>query len=384
MKLKKELDEQKYINRNILFSTCALVDDKIYSFTNCENLPIIMELSSKKIIFLDNLINYKPFIVDGMICDRKDIFVFSLDGKRLMKFNVYERTCQYYDIDCHEKDWGNYAAFARYGKYLYIFPKYKDMLVRVDVELGVVTQGKYVKLNQKEKVFFSCGYQAGSIVWLLHMQGDLIVAYNLEQDNWQKYKLPIKINDGVHIVEHNNMLYILSSEGNIYCWNILENSIRNFADCSKWGNGINEFSKIVITDKIIYLLPALGENILIMSLDGKIDLYHSYPKNFQYYGPEGWYKYYGYCENEDYYFFAMRTATFILRIGKRDGKVQWITPKLPLYKEYIKVCMWYRGILQERETCLNKFFICINSDFTSFLNHKYAAGNQIWEKLKNI
>ena len=242
-----------------------------------------------------------------------------------------------------------------------------------------------VDMEQESSGYFSCGCQLENVMWLFNEQRNLLVAYDMQQDRWEQYNLSIKIDQCAHMVEYNNMLYILDAGGVIYCWDIAEKLIELFADCRNNEHNIFEFARIVVTDKKFFLLPSVGESIFEIALDTrKANLYCRYPIGFQYIVPKGCSKYYGYCEDEDNYFYAMRTVAFILRIGKRDGEIQWIKPEVPLYKEYMKTCIKYGVIFQETEYCSNKSLF-INDIFKEPSNQNYAnVGVEIWENIKDI
>ena len=380
-----------------LFSICTLMEGRIYAFTAFDRLPIRFDLQTEKIILVEDIKDYDPsFVADNILSIGDNIFVLELNGRRLMQYKVHEGNCQYFEIDSSTGEWGNYAAFAAYGKYLYIFPKYKDMIVRIDFELGRVTKDlksysnmrKCFNIDQDENAYFSYGFQSGKLIWLFFTQSNLIAVYDMEQEKWGKYKLSVEIKNCVHAMEYNHKIYILSSEGKVYCWNISENKIVTLADCSKNSDDANKFSRIAVTDQYIYVLPALGEDIYIISLDtSKIELYHSYPDNFKYCGPIGWSKYYGYCENDNYYLFAMRTATFILCIDKKNGKIHWIKPKLPLYVESLKVfaAYWKKSVFHEKELSLEELFIYVKDKrINNHMQTSVNRGDQIWGIFKAI
>ncbi len=82
------------------------------------------------------------------------------------------------------------------------------------------------------------------------------------------------------------------------------------------------------TERNIWLLPSLGEEIYIYSFaDESMLEYSNYPQDFKYKTNRGWSKYYGYTENEGRYFWAMRAANYILTINKENGTGAWFQPK---------------------------------------------------------
>lgn len=397
-----KLKKQEYMEKSILFSTCALVKGKIYAITNIDNIPLVMDLKSEEISINDHLHGYnKSFTADEMICDGKDIYIFSLDGKSIMHFDAEGSSCQYYEIDCGEQAWGNYTAIAKYREFLYIFPKYKNAVIRFDTKTKAVKKESKLFNKMAENVkadgknpFFVCGCQSENKVWFLHSLGNLIVAYDMEQDRWEEYALPLRIMDCVYVVKYNNILYILSSEGRIYCWSVTEKFIWLLAECSNEVNKVWEFGRIVVTDEKIIVLPALGTDIVLFSLDGmQMDIYHDFPKDFQYCGPSNWSKYYGYCEDEVHYYFGLRCMTHIMCIEKQHGEIKWIKPKLPAFADYMKYKLSaftdhkkYKGdLVRETSWGLLEFLSGVDSDGEyNQWSDSVDVGQRIWKLMQDV
>lgn len=377
------------MGKEILFSTCVLVNNKVYAFSSFGNLPMTINLENGDVIFTEDLINFDLFTVDAILSDDKNLYVFSIDGKILMKFGLVEKVCQYYEINCGKRDWDNYGGIAKYGKYIYIFPKYVSNIVKIDIESGEIKKDVrlYIDLDrnriikQKETFYFSCSFQCDNIVWLLNETGNWLVKYDMERERWIKYRLSINLRNCVHMVEYNGAIYILNSEGIVYRWNIKEKFLEILADCR--GENKYEFIRIAVTDKKVFLLPSLGKKIYMIILETrKVELYCDYPINFQYYNLENWSKYYGYCENDESYFFAMRSAFFVLQIDKRDGQVRWIELDIPSYDEYISAYIKYNNVILEEDFVLNSLFIARKPENTKFIGNNSIIGNDIWKKLK--
>lgn len=137
-----------------MFSTCALTQGKLFSFTSFKRIPTIVDLHTGKTTLLNDLLNYDPaFNADDMLSFENDIFILELNGKRLMKFNVKERNCSYFNIDCDNKTWKNYAAFAYYGNNIYVFPVYTDGVIKIDLKEERVQKKKelYIHISEYKK-----------------------------------------------------------------------------------------------------------------------------------------------------------------------------------------------------------------------------------------
>ena len=388
--------DKKFIERDGLFSTCALVQGKVFSFTSFKRIPMVGDLHTGKITLMEDLVNYDPvFDADNMLSTGDDIFILELNGKRLMKFNVKERICSYFNIGCDSKKWGNYAAFAYYKGNIYVFPIYEDGLIKIDLESGKVQKKKnlYTDINEYKKdnrqrnepTFFWYGCQFENKVWLFQRCGNLAVAYDMESDTWRRYELSIKIEECEHVTIYAGKLYILSVEGEIYRWNMTNDAVEKVVDCRNISKSDSFFSRIAVTDKGIFLLPSISEEIFYIDLNTKnIIKYDSYPKEFQYCAPKAWCKYYGYCEDDDQYYFAMRSANYILSINKRDGREKWIKTDAPSYEEYKKIYFNYnRKMLCETECRVEDILSYMKKEDVRSQDKKIVfEGERIWDYVK--
>ena len=297
-----------------------------------------------------------------------------------MRFNINRQVCEYFSIECHGKDWENYAAFVCYKNYLYIIPRYIDKLVKVEIETG--------KVSNQKKLFgtnFWCSCQSENIIWLFTRRSNFTIALNTEDTSWKKYDFSLEIKDCVHAIKYNEHLYILSSEGTIYRWNTESKVIEVFAECNSKKRNKDSYSRIVVTESRLYLLPALESSIVCINMiTKKTEKYKGYPVDFRYCGIEHWSKYYGYCENEKYIYFAMRSSNYILSINKIDGKEQWIKPHLPTYKEYRKkYIMHNKRLISEKECDVEGIWDYLESqvlDKPGRCNQTIA--DEIWKLIK--
>lgn len=393
---KKNFHIQQMV-KDCLFFSCAKVNEKFYSFTNYLGIPIMGDLYSEKIDLLDSLKEYDPtFVVDNMLSDEKDIFALELNGKRLMRYNLKEEKCHYFNISCNEKKWGNYAAFGKIDNYFYIFPTYTNGIVKIDLCTGRIQKekGLYSEIGNSSGLieenpnyeYFSCGGRVGNEMWLFRRQDSLLVIYDMCSDKWVKYRLPMVINDCIHAIWCDNKMYILSSEGRIYCRN-LEGMMEEIADCSGGSLKSNNFSRIVVTDENIIILPFLENNIFIMNLNTKqIKEYDKYPIKFKYCGLKSWSKYYGYIEDNKKYYFATCSSNYMLVVDKQDGEMKWIKFQLPDYEDIMKSYIKYnKKQIYEKECSINEFlyFIKENSESKERKND-CVVRSHAWKHVKKL
>lgn len=385
--------EQKKLERDSLFSHCVFYQDRIIAFTNFKKIPIIQDLNTGDMILLNDLINYDAqFAADYMVNSGDDIFALELNGNRLMKCNITNKMCQYFEINCNKRNWGNYALLAYCDKKVYVFPRYGNEWLKVDTETGKVQRDKslYLKLNgykmnteqSREVAYLGCGCQSENIAWLFPNQGNVVVAYDMRFDTWQEHLFSEELDNCVSVMPYGDKLYILSSKGIVYSWSIRNELIEVVVDCNSADGDCTRFGRFAVTDKRIYLLPALGEDIFYMDIATKqINKYESYPKGFRYCGPKDWSKYYGYCEDEKHYYFAMRSMNYFLIVNKRDGEIKWIKPKLPSSEEYERIYIKYgNGLYREIECGIKSLLVYPMGNIED--SNKHMVGEDIWKQMK--
>lgn len=385
-------DKLKFVEKKTLFSTCIMIGEKIYSSTCNGNFLITVNVNESKLDYIHGLKKYRDFVADEMICDGDNIYILEVNGSRLMKYNIRGKNCEYLKIGCEGRGCDNYSVFAKYEKNIYIIPKYKDTIIKIDLDTGkrIENKRKYLSNNQNKyeenlnsNVCFEFGLQSDNLIWLFLCNDRLIVCYDMKLKKWEKYDMPLKMDDCIHGFKYEEKIYLLGSKGIIYCWDTKDYSFVIIADCRRDGSYFNEFGRIIIVNEIIYLLPALGKEILKIYLEtGEKEIYHCYPKDFQYCAPQNWGKYYGYCENEEYYFIAMRSANYILVINKKTGKTSWIKPDMPSDRERFAIYREYKKLLNENDWSKEELIMYLYENDSSFLSSfNKTVGKHIWGEM---
>lgn len=370
-----------------------MVQGRIYALTDFTKTPIIIDSDGSRMMLINNVSGYKMLSADHMLNDGEHVIALETNGKRLMRYNREEGTCYYYEINCGKEEWGNYAASAIYENKIYIFPRYADEVIKVHLDTektehrpGLSLNITYEGDNQQEGSCFWNGLQVDHYVWLFQEKGKQAVSYNLCNEVWTIYELPLCINECVHVLLYHDLFYILSAEGKIFVWNRSENNMELLADCNVQKKDEERFSRLAVTDKNIFVLPCIGKDIYIVDPNTKnIKIYSDYPKDFRYCAPETWSKYFGYCENQTDYYFAMRSANYILCVNKRNGKERWIQPETPCIEEYYDVLKMYsQNILDEKCWSLDELISCIKNDISPECRNQELAGRKIWNDINRV
>ncbi len=390
-----QLSEQEKLDRDSLFLASAVSQKKMFFFTSFKRIPMMQDLHTGEVCHLEKLINYDPkFITDYMTVSENDIVALELNGKRLMKYNTVDKICTYFELDYNGRNCDNYALFTSWGRKLYVFPRYGDKFIIIDLEKEKVQKNKIlsskIQANRKNKEkdtmsYFWCGCQLENKAWLFSKQGNMAVVYDMNSSMWQEYEIPGNIDNCVSVMPYEDKFYLLNSKGIVYCWDAKCALVEIIADCSNSSGDNTRFSQIGVSGKRIFILPALEKDIYYVDLKTRqINKYETYPKGFRYCGPENWSKFYGYCEDEECYYFAMRSANFMLVLNKQSGKEKWIKPRQLLREEYIKVYFNYnRSLLQETECNLEDVLDYLDYDSANIQKKKdISLGKQVWRQVK--
>lgn len=326
------------INR-FQYSICCKSENDIFFFTRYYSMLMKLNLTDYKMEYVkDSKGRFLPFkdCADGIIIAGHIVYQLNNGGKSVLKFDMNAGTYRELNIDCGCKPWGNYAAYADYLDKLYIFPRYRKDVIVIDKNTDEVKYDDSVKDKLKEskgydeEMYWSQGCRKGDSVWLISNDGKIAISYSLIENKISIYNLPIDIQKCSHFVVYDDLFYILDYMGNVYTWDTSEEKLLFSIPDVNYG----ECGRLVLTDKNIYVLPSIGNDILIYDKkNGTVREYTGYPDDFEYSIIEDWSKYYGYCEDEKNYYYAMRLSNYIPVIDKTEGQIQWIKPIFPDFKE---------------------------------------------------
>ena len=193
--------------------------------------------------------------------------------------------------------------------------------------------------------------------------------------------LPESIEGCIHAIWKNGLFYILTIEGNIYTWDIKHSEIKVIFKYRGKMSYLN-LSKIVVTDKNIWCLPAFGDDIVIISGE-KVNIYDSYPADFKYHDNIRS-RYYEYCEDRNNYYFAMHSANYILCINKDNGEERWFRPIEPEIEEKIRYHIKNISLnMEELEFGIKGLFMALkeNLDYIHEDENNFI-GKKLWSTLK--
>lgn len=332
------MEEQRF-----LFSSCTMVDNQLFFIEHYTGLPTLMNLESGDISYcgmIHDYIHKVGDIVDHIDCCRQKVYILETSGENLVILDLEKSECFYKKLDCDYYPWGNYAAFEKYQSDYYIFPRYGDKIFVVNTNNDKIME-LTADLCEIGEPRFCC--RAGNKIWILSDGKKVIGAFDLVCQTIEIYELKEKVENPVDAVAIGENIYFLNQFGIIYKWDINKKQIEVFKTLKIKQDKKVSVSKMIHAGNSLIVFPAMDEDINIVDLSTKeIKIYQGYPSGFEYQAAEwgwtyGWAQYFGYCEDASYYYFAMRSANYVLKVNKEDGEFSWIKPKLPMLEETQKL-----------------------------------------------
>ena len=157
----------------------------------------------------------------------------------------------------------------------------------------------------------------------------------------------------------NDKIYILSNN-TVYEYSNDFNSIFTIDETK-------ELQKIGVVKNDIWILPGLGEDIYVYSMDSGIQRkLEEYPSDFEYCIDKGRTKYIGRCVTENYLCWLLRAGNYFLRIDKETGKYDWVKPKILGVDNAIRQ-------FTEQKWCISEEYISLNN-YLSALKDLHMKG----------
>lgn len=380
----------------LVFSYCTMIDHELFFIETQYGLPAKMNPNNGNVSY------YSPIgyaIEKGdSICDfqtlGKKVYALKISGDGIITFDLEKEQCHYIPLQCTYRPWGNFVAFEQYGLDLYIFPKYENKVCIMNTINNEITEIADYFDGMTE---LQCACRDGNRIWLLSGNTAVIGCYDFLNGEMQVYELKKKTDNCVRAVLVDGSIYILNRFGILYIWNIdkcifeevklLETEYTD--EKLIYGNMIYAGGRLII-------FPSLSDDIRILNMStGRLETYHEYPEDFLYYDKDymkGWAKYTGICEDNNYYYCAMRRNNYLLKINKQNGTLSWIKPKMPSKRERMKILHTLQEERFKNSFALGERFFCeTDINIGSFLEAvpRYnntvqgaCSGKRIFEKVK--
>lgn len=348
------------------FAYCDFVvyDEKIF-FINCRNLPVSVDLQKETAEIVSGIKNYSEVLeldtIEKIIQANSKIYGFESRSENMVIYDSKAKYSQCKKLDFHWNDWGNTLLITLYGEDIYVFPKYKDFILRINTKTDQVIKidnPVYAQMDKNVSAVVNDKY-----VYFFLRESNKVTRYDLYSDQCREYSLPHKLGNIASIQYFDGLFFLLNTDGELLSWdaesNVLEILIPPFIK----GEYTHYFSFCTVTKKNIWLLPDSGEDIYVYCRESqKLEKYEGYPEGFAYLKTENWGKYITAHEYKGIYYHDMHSANSILCIDKNSGKEKWIKPSIPGRMEECQYYIenGYQVILQETDLPLEKFIEAVS------------------------
>ncbi len=363
-----------------LSSNCALIQNKLFCVEAYCGLLVMINSDDGKVDCCDTsegFISKKTRVVDFIESFDGKIYALDSSGDYLVIFDLSKCKCQYIWLGCAKDAKVNFSAFERCESYYYIFPKYGNKIMFFDIEKSKVTTGNYFNGIQEVQ----CACRIDNNVWILPKDAEKMYCYHLPDMEVDTYELGVVLKNCVHAVYCNGYIYILEKFGAIHKWNIEKALLQTITILEAKHDEQESMSRIVYARNKLIVLPGYAGDIKILNLLTKeAEIYNDYPEDFFYYGTN-WLKYYGYCEDEEFFYFAMCAGNYMLMIKRETGELIWRKPVLDKLGEKVVRLLNNSGenLFHEGSLEIADLFGAERIDFTS--GHEGDIGKAIYEKV---
>lgn len=387
------MNQKLLISQDYIFSTGIIVDDKIYFFTELENVFMQIDMKTWKIKYLDKFLEYNLYFgrADKLQTINNKIYKLSLDGRYVEEFSLKDERYKKIEIGIYDKPWRNFVAFEYWNQYLFIFPKGERQVIRINTDDYRVER---IKLCNKEEsttkkfLGYSVSYRCKNEIWLFETINNWIHIYNMESNMVRLRAFPDGIGECLNVCEFRNYFYFLTLDNQIYSWNIENNSLILLWDGEKYYGIKYYFGEILCTQQKLLLMPALGEDIVVLDYEkGNSTIMNKYPENFYYFNIK-WAKYINYFCDTEYIYYPMRSSDYLALINRCSGEIEWKKLVPPSKKDkklnmQIKCQRQYLTIPDDVEFVDSLLYLTRNvMNKSIFGTNRGSIGSEIWNHMK--
>lgn len=342
----------------------VIFDGKIF-FINCRNLLISLDIQTGTAEIISGIEGYSKVleldIMEKMVQANGKIYAFEAKSENMVIYDPKGNRCQCKELNYHQNEWANALAVTPYEDEIYIFPKYRDYILKIDTKADQVVEIENSDYTAMDKNV-SAVVHDGRVYFFLR-DSNKVTEYDLCVNQCREYSLPHQQGDIVCVQFFEGLFYLMDMEGGLSVWDIKDNTLETLVSPFIEKEKKNYFWLCTVTRKNIWLLPDLGEDIYVYCRESKkLEKYDRYPEGFAYLMTDKWGKYISSREYKGIYYHDMHSANCILCIDKNSGEETWIKPSIPGRMEE---CRYYiengcQVILQEAQLPLEDFIATVS------------------------
>lgn len=388
-KSKRDGKEMRSKDFQYYFAGFVPLEDKLL-IISYENLLLEFNLADSTLHFIQNMNSeicreMSNDRVEQLIWVEDSLVIVSMWGQKVYVYDLEEDRWQDLDIDCHQKGWGNFLEVFGRKQYLYIVPRYRKHIIKIDTKAKQISRLECPLMSQIDiENVVTC--VKDDTIYFFDGTNHHAFGYNLSADDYTCVGIQSTLEKIAAVQYYKNLFFLLYESGRTIIWDEQDNTLETIIDPIN-GSQPNYFGQLAVTAKDIWLLPALGEDIYIYNFENKLlRRYEDYPKELKYLNLENYYKYVPGKRYKDKIYFGMHSANHILCINA-NTKEEWFCPKLPPMEEAAIFRRCHGLCVQEREAeiSLSGFLNEIpqvEEDGAAYVWRRKTIGDAIWKTLK--
>lgn len=316
----------------IIFRECINLNKKLYFWESSTITPMLIDLEQEKssILEISNREEFRGEPFDLMTSIESKIYSLERSGVYMCEYSTDTKLVRYIKIDCQWRGDGNFALMQHDAKNIFIFDR-KHGVTIYDTVTDRIEKIPYP--IAVDEVITGCKYK--DEFFLFPKAGDQALRFDVKQKKWCIVKMGAPLVCVIHAVAGQKSIYILNEDGLIIEWDT-RNQWNEINVAKSFYNADKAVSRICLTKDDFVVLPSVEDEILIIDKESlEMTIYKEYPQNFKY-SNNIWTRYWGYCENNQEYFFACRTSSYVLKISKETAEFSWIPSEINenLFFEY--------------------------------------------------
>ena len=325
----------------------AFFENYIYFFSAVERVLFRMNINDYKVEIVKIAgIDGFPDIDRCVIWDKK-LYANDISGNYLVEIGIGNNNFIKYDLDFNIAPDGNVSLIKAIGEQLYIVGKRNKKIAKLQKgskKIETILMPEYL---QNSEYVIAC--EENENIWIFPSEGDVCSVYNTKIAKWEVFTIKFKLNKVRNCIYNTGSLYLLEEDGTVCKMDIAlkkcERVVKAQTDAI--------YTNLICTDNEILIFCAnngeiekYDKNTFKLIDKIKSNQEHSVPRARNLYS-----RYYGYCKNKEWVYFANRVYEKYLRVNINNGNIEWYTPVFPDEKELIRYRLKYtNGAKQESST----------------------------------
>lgn len=376
-----------------IFSAGIVIENVIYFFSEKENTFMKIEINKWKIEYNDKFIKYELNTLGKTDLLRrigKVIYRLPLKGGYIDSFSLDNGLYKKTQIKLYDRDWDNFAAFEVNERFLYVFPKWEKTVFKIDslnYNMEIISLMPEYEGREKNEGFtcFSVSCREDNLLWLLEEGNHQIYIYDMDNDTFFTRTAPEQIDRCTFFLKISKFVYCMTPYNKIFVWDTKTDKCRQLWEAEEYRDTEYYFGQMIFAAGKIIVLPALGDDIVIIDCNsGTSLLYDNYPEDFSYLNIK-WGKYINSFEDNMYYYFPMRLSEYLMAIDKKTGEIIWHKVMMPTKNEkkrhMMTILKFQSGVLYENQEKIDTFFDMLDIKEEN-INSGSRFGEMIWRKVK--